>query len=96
MARFFYSLLLLLLAPLLLGYLYVLRGNKNPGYRRYFSQRLGFGLSHLPQHGLVIHCASVGEVLAATPLIKALKQDNQALLISARPGGETQLKIMAR
>ena len=92
MARFFYSLLLLLLAPLLLGYLYVLRGNKNPGYRRYFSQRLGFGLSHLPQQGLVIHCASVGEVLAATPLIKALKQDNQAIIISCNtPTGRAEI-----
>ncbi|MEJ6475717.1 lipid IV(A) 3-deoxy-D-manno-octulosonic acid transferase [Pseudoalteromonas piscicida] len=73
MARRIYSLLLLVLAPVLLSYLYFFRGKKNPGYRVHFKERLGFGLTKLPQHSIVIHCASVGEVLAATVLIKSIQ-----------------------
>ncbi len=41
---------------------------------RYLKQRLGFGYS-VPAHtGLWLHAASVGEVLAAEPLVKALHQ----------------------
>jgi 3-deoxy-D-manno-octulosonic-acid transferase len=40
---------------------------------RYLLQRLGFGYSASSQKGLWLHAASVGEVLAAEPLIKALR-----------------------
>ena len=77
MARILYSLILYILSPLIIFYLYALRGKKNKGYRAHFTHR--FGVSSLQQHDVVIHCASVGEVLAATPLIKALQQKNSQL-----------------
>ncbi|MEK0159504.1 lipid IV(A) 3-deoxy-D-manno-octulosonic acid transferase [Pseudoalteromonas piscicida] len=78
MARRLYSLLLLVLAPILLSYLYFIRGRKNPDYRTHFTERFGFGLNKLPSDAVVIHCASVGEVLAATPLIKSVLKEQAA------------------
>ncbi|TMN41315.1 lipid IV(A) 3-deoxy-D-manno-octulosonic acid transferase [Pseudoalteromonas sp. S2755] len=78
MARRLYSLLLLVLAPILLSYLYFIRGRKNPDYRTHFTERLGFSLNKLPPHAIVLHCASVGEVLAATPLIKSVLKEQTA------------------
>ncbi|AXV64343.1 3-deoxy-D-manno-octulosonic acid transferase [Pseudoalteromonas lipolytica] len=93
MARILYSLILYILSPLIIFYLYALRGKKNKGYRAHFTQR--FGVSSLQQHDVVIHCASVGEVLAATPLIKALQQQNSQLSILVTcntPTGREQIK----
>ncbi len=70
MARIIYSFLLYLLSPWIVLYLYFLRGGKNPGYRKHMGERFGFGA---PKADLVIHCASVGEVMAATPVIKTLR-----------------------
>ncbi|PHI36604.1 3-deoxy-D-manno-octulosonic acid transferase [Pseudoalteromonas sp. GCY] len=78
MARRLYSLLLLVLAPILLSYLYFIRGRKSPDYRTHFTERFGFSLNKLPPHAVVIHCASVGEVLAATPLIKSVLTEQAA------------------
>lgn len=76
MARILYSLALILISPLIVFYLYVLRGKKNQGYRAHFKERFGFVsrsfFSNSPQP-VVFHCASVGEVLAAAPLIKAVQ-----------------------
>ncbi|WP_304636077.1 MULTISPECIES: lipid IV(A) 3-deoxy-D-manno-octulosonic acid transferase [Pseudoalteromonas] len=93
MARILYSLLLYLLSPLVVFYLYVLRGKKNKGYREHFAERFGF--SNLSHHDVVFHCASVGEVLAATPLIKAVQSENPALTILVTcntPTGREQIK----
>ncbi|MBQ4834025.1 lipid IV(A) 3-deoxy-D-manno-octulosonic acid transferase [Pseudoalteromonas sp. MMG010] len=98
MARIFYSLALLLISPLIIFYLYVLRGKKNPAYRKHFMQRFGFVSKQLfktPTRPLVIHCASVGEVLAASSLINALKQAHPELnlLITCNtPTGREQIK----
>ena len=93
MARILYSLLLYLLSPLVVFYLYVLRGKKNKGYREHFAERFGF--SNLSHHDVVFHCASVGEVLAATPLIKAVQSENPTLTILVTcntPTGREQIK----
>ena len=79
MARIFYSLALILISPLIVFYLYVLRGKKNIGYRAHFKERFGFISKHLFNNSakpVVFHCASVGEVLAAAPLIKALQKQH--------------------
>lgn len=65
--------MLLLLAPLISIYLYQIRGKKNPGYRRHFSERFGQVDTNIPEGAIVVHCASVGEVLAAAPLIKKMQ-----------------------
>ncbi len=49
------------------------RGRKDPGYRMRWRERLGLlGLAPAQQGGVVLHCASVGEVIAARPLIEQL------------------------
>lgn len=71
---FLYRLLNLLLLPLTLSYI----GWKAIRHKqlRYLQQRLGIGLSGIPQHCLWIHCASVGEVNTTLPLIDELHQRN--------------------
>lgn len=97
MARFFYSLILYLLSPVIAFYLYVLRGKKNAGYRAHFAERFGFIRTHNPQSKkptIMIHCASVGEVLAATPLIKELQNqqpDYSITLTCNTPTGREQI-----
>ncbi|MEI6860417.1 MAG: lipid IV(A) 3-deoxy-D-manno-octulosonic acid transferase [Shewanella sp.] len=71
MNRFFYSVLLYLLLPFLVLYL-VIRGIKSADYRRRWGER--FGLTSLEQSDLLIHCVSMGETLAAVPLIKAIQK----------------------
>lgn len=70
MIRLIYSLILIFLAPLIAFYLYQIRGKKNVGYKAHFSERFGTVNPRLPRQAIIIHCASVGEVLAAVPLIK--------------------------
>ncbi len=77
--------------PLVWLYLYVLRGRKNPGYRAHFKERFGFTQA---KGDIILHCASVGEVLATAPLIRALLNDKShyALVISTNtPTGREQI-----
>jgi 3-deoxy-D-manno-octulosonic-acid transferase len=69
--RRLYSLLLYLLTPLVLAYLFM-RGLRSRGYRLRWSER--FGLIKAPERdgGIWIHAVSMGEVNAASALIKAL------------------------
>ena len=97
MARIFYSFALIIISPLIIFYLYILRGKKNQGYRAHFKERFGFvskSLFTVKTKPLVFHCASVGEVLAATPLIKALQKvhPNLNILITCNtPTGREQI-----
>lgn len=67
---FLYRLFNLLLFPLTFGYLCIkaLRHKQ----LRYFLQRLGLGLSDIPKNCCWLHCASVGEVNTALPLLREL------------------------
>lgn len=79
MNRFFYSILLYLLFPLLVIYLAV-RAIKSPGYRGRWGER--FGLTSLNRSDLLIHSVSMGETLAAIPLIRAIQQAHPRLTIT--------------
>lgn len=70
-ALFLYRVLFLLLLPVVL-ILLLLRSKKSPEYRQRLGERLGFTLGQKPwkQNGVVLHAASVGEVLALKPLIE--------------------------
>jgi len=72
-----YRLIGLLLLPAV--FVYTLKRANQDGDRRYFWQRLGWKIP--VQEGLPvwIHCASVGEVNAARPLIERLIQDYPTL-----------------
>ena len=68
----FYTLAAYLLAPFYCGAL-LWRGLREPGYRRGFSQRLGFG-AHLPRPTVWLHGASVGEIQAADVLVRLFER----------------------
>ncbi len=69
MNRILYSTLLYLLSPLLLLYL-TFRAAKSPAYRGRWAER--FGLSRLQATDLLVHSVSMGETLAAIPLINKI------------------------
>jgi len=67
--RLLYSLLWYALLPLLFARLWW-RGRRAPAYRRRWRERLALGLGRGRLRGSVwIHAVSVGETLAAAPLI---------------------------
>ncbi|MDQ7017309.1 MAG: 3-deoxy-D-manno-octulosonic acid transferase, partial [Gammaproteobacteria bacterium] len=83
-----YRLLLLLLFPLVV--LYTLRRSFRDGDRRYFWQRFGCQQPKMNQP-IWLHCASVGEVNAALPLLKALLTEHPNatfLLTTNTPSGQ--------
>ncbi|MGI2175596.1 lipid IV(A) 3-deoxy-D-manno-octulosonic acid transferase [Shewanella ulleungensis] len=69
MNRTIYSFFLYLLFPLVVMYL-AFRAIKSPDYRRRWSERFGF--AKLKRTDVLVHCVSMGETLAAIPLIKKL------------------------
>lgn len=73
MNRFFYSFLFYLSVPILLLRLW-LRGRKAPAYRQRISQRFGLNLPEFKQGGIWLHAVSVGESIAAAPIVKALQK----------------------
>jgi len=92
MNRFIYSILLYLLFPLLVLYLAV-RAIKSPDYRGRWGER--FGLTSLNKSDLLIHSVSMGETLAAIPLIRAIQQAHPQLSITVTttsPTGSAEVK----
>lgn len=81
LALLIYRVILLLLMPLVLLAL-LLRSIKNPQYRQRLHERLGFSqngyaLKNVPtmpqcKGGIIIHAASVGEVIAIAPFVEQL------------------------
>ncbi|MBW3166072.1 lipid IV(A) 3-deoxy-D-manno-octulosonic acid transferase [Ferrimonas balearica] len=93
MNRLFYSLVLTLLLPVVLAYL-LWRSRKAPAYRQRWGERLGLTLPKV-NDAIVVHCASMGETLAAVPLIEALRArypDKPVLVTSFTPSGSEQVK----
>lgn len=91
MVRFLYSLLLYCLFPLVIFYL-MARSLKNKDYRKRWNER--FGIKQLQQTDLLIHSVSMGETLAALPLIRQLQQAYPALSITVTttsPTGSTEV-----
>jgi 3-deoxy-D-manno-octulosonic-acid transferase len=75
--RFLYTLLLYLALPLVLLRL-LWRGVRNPAYRRRWSERFG-RFPHTPPAGAIwIHAVSVGEAIAAFPLVQRLRERQPA------------------
>ncbi|MCK8046352.1 lipid IV(A) 3-deoxy-D-manno-octulosonic acid transferase [Shewanella sp. 1CM18E] len=92
MNRSLYSIALYLISPLLLVYLAV-RAFKSPDYRGRWSER--FGLKKLKQTDIFVHSVSMGETLAAVPLIKQLQQLHPQLSITittTSPTGSAEVK----
>jgi len=93
MVRATYSLVLYLLSPIIFFHLWS-RGLKNKHYRGRLAERLGFYHGQLKPDSIVIHCASVGEIMAARPMINRLLSEtpSQPLTITCNtPSGSEQI-----
>lgn len=96
MWRYIYSGLLYILLPLVLIRL-LWRSRRSPGYRYRWSERFGF--SRIPnqyQNGIWIHVVSVGEALAAGPLIQSLSEQSSLplLITTTTPTGSERVEAM--
>ncbi|VFP87517.1 lipid IV(A) 3-deoxy-D-manno-octulosonic acid transferase [Candidatus Erwinia haradaeae] len=69
-----YTILLYLLQPVIWFRLWYL-GYTNPTYRQRWTERYGFFIQKIQPNGIHLHAVSVGETLAAIPLITALHYD---------------------
>lgn len=93
LSLFIYRIALLLLLPLLL-LVFAIRSHNHPAYRQRLSERLGFVSKLFKQEGIIVHAASVGEVIAVTPFIKQLLRDypNTPLTVTTfTPTGSAQV-----
>ncbi len=95
--RWLYNLLLYLVLPLL--WLRLLwRGRKNPAYWQRWSERFGWrSVVKSTTPYLWLHAVSVGEVIAAVPLVKALQQayPHLPLLVTTMtPTGSERVKAL--
>jgi 3-deoxy-D-manno-octulosonic-acid transferase len=81
--RLLYSIFFYLLVPFIIGRLF-LRGLSSPAYRLRWKERFGFVTPQHNQRVIWLHSVSVGETLAAVPLVKALQQQypNHRLMIT--------------
>ncbi|HLL19146.1 MAG TPA: glycosyltransferase N-terminal domain-containing protein, partial [Rubrivivax sp.] len=73
LARAVYSAVLLLITPLLLARWWW-RGHKEPTYRKYMGERLGYWKGEAATGRLWIHAVSLGETRAAASLVEALRR----------------------
>lgn len=67
-----YTTLLYLIQPLVWLRL-LLRSRKAPAYRKRWAERYGFCQNKVEPDGILLHSVSVGETLAAIPLVRALR-----------------------
>ncbi|PAU79713.1 3-deoxy-D-manno-octulosonic acid transferase [Halovibrio salipaludis] len=94
MARWLYSLLLTLMLPGILAFLWY-RSLKDRRYRERWPERLGAGPVPEASGILWIHAASVGEVIAATPMVRALREqapDRPILVTTMTPTGAERVR----
>ncbi|PKH23903.1 3-deoxy-D-manno-octulosonic acid transferase [Enterobacterales bacterium CwR94] len=76
-----YTALLYLIQPLIWLRLW-LRGRKAPAYRKRWAERYGFCAGKVAPNGILLHSVSVGETLAAVPLVRALRHRYPTLPIT--------------
>lgn len=81
MLQTLYTILLYLIQPLIWLRLW-LRGRKAPAYRRRWGERYGFCAEKVKPGGIMLHSVSVGETLAAIPLVRALRHRYPSLPIT--------------
>ena len=81
MNRLLYTLLLHLALPLIALRL-ALRARKAPAYARRIHERFALGLPPMKPGGIWVHAVSVGESIAAAPMIRALQTRHPELPIT--------------
>ena len=93
LALFFYRVFLLLLTPIVLLAL-LIRSFNHPEYRQRLFERLGFFPKPYKRGGIVVHAASVGEVIALKSFIEKLLvnyPDLPITITSFTPTGSAQI-----
>jgi len=96
MNRTLYTLLLHLALPLIALRLY-LRGRNAPAYRQRIAERFALKLPPLKPGGIWVHAVSVGESIAAAPLIRALRERHPELPITVTcmtPTGSERIRAL--
>lgn len=96
MLRFFYTTLMYVIQPLLMLFMWK-RGLNVPEYSKRLGERYGFyGDNQAPDpNGIIVHAASVGEVIAATRLVKLIRLAYPELAITlttVTPTGSARVK----
>ncbi len=92
--RHLYSIVLYFLVPLVLFRLWW-RGRKVPAYNKRILERFAYIKSPKQQPRIWLHAVSVGETMAAKPLLQALLQkfpDHAVLVTTSTPTGSAQLR----
>jgi 3-deoxy-D-manno-octulosonic-acid transferase len=95
--RWLYNLCIHLVVPFALLTI-AWRGRRNPSYRGRLAERLGYVVPGFGAAVIWVHAVSVGEVQAATPLLRALQQrypDQPLLVTTATPTGAQRVQALA-
>lgn len=93
-----YTILLYLIQPLI-WFRLLWRSRKAPDYRKRWLERYGFCKNKVKSGGILVHAVSVGETLAAIPLIKTLQKQYPQLPITVTtmtPTGSKQVKTLLK
>jgi 3-deoxy-D-manno-octulosonic-acid transferase len=94
--RRFYTILLYLLMPVVILRL-AWRGIRAPAYWRRWPERFGMLAPALGERVIWIHAVSVGEVMAAEPLVQALfkqRPDHSILITTVTPTGSARVMAL--
>ena len=93
-----YTIFLYLIQPLV-WFRLLWRSRKAPDYRKRWLERYGFCKNKVKSGGILVHAVSVGETLAAIPLIKTLQKQYPQLPITVTtmtPTGSKQVKTLLK
>lgn len=93
-----YTILLYLIQPLV-WFRLLWRSRKAQDYRKRWLERYGFCKNKVKSGGILVHAVSVGETLAAIPLIKTLQKQYPQLPITVTtmtPTGSKQVKTLLK
>lgn len=94
---FFYRFLLICLFPFIWIRL-LWRSRHLPAYRQHWAERLGFPAFRLKDPCIVLHCVSLGETIAAEPIIRRLQAQfpqYHLILTSMTPTGRAKAQTYA-